>query len=259
MLARFHSEVAGMGIRMGNIEREAFTSRTGITPGDLRCLGRVPLFTGLVPDDMRKLLASSAIRCYPDQTTLFLEGDPAERFFIIMEGWVKLYRLREDGQELVVSLASPGESFAEAAIFDSNVYPVSAVCIADTRLLVVSAESMMRELRENIDFTLNILASMSRQMRNNITLLHQLLAMSSTERLADFLLGLCIITEGETQIQLPLDKSLIAARLGMQPETFSRALSKLKSAGVSNIGSSVVIKDVAKLRDLIKHSPQGCC
>ncbi|HEY9163336.1 MAG TPA: helix-turn-helix domain-containing protein, partial [Magnetovibrio sp.] len=58
---------------------------------------------------------------------------------------------------------------------------------------------------------------------------------------------------------LPMDKSLIAARLGMQPETFSRALAKLKSAGVENSGSDIVIQDVDQLRDIIKHNAPGCC
>lgn len=246
---------------MGDIEREreAFTLRTGITSTDLRRLGRVPLFTGLVPDDMRKLLATSSIRRYPDQTTLFMEGEPAQRFFVVMEGWVKLYRLCEDGHEVVISVISPGESFAEAAIFDSHVYPVSAATIADTRLLVVSADTLIRELRENMNFTFNMLASMSRHLRSSITLLHQLSAMSSTERLADFLLGLCNGTQGEAKLTLPMDKSLIAARLGMQPETFSRALAKLKSVGVRNTGPDIIVEDVDRLRTAIKHNASGCC
>ena len=249
----------GVTIENTKRAREAFTLRTGITPGDLRLLGRVPLFMGLIPDDMRKLLATSSIRHYPEQTTLFVEGEPADRFFGIMDGWVKLYRLSEDGQEVVISVAYPGESFAEAAIFDSHVFPVSAAAITDTRLLVVSADAMVRELKDNMDFTFNILASMSRQMRKNITLVHQLSAMSSTERLANFLLELCGNAEGEAKITLPLDKSLIAARLGMQPETFSRALAKLKDSGVSNVGHDIMIKDTATLRRFIKHHAQGCC
>ena len=246
---------------MGEIERnrDAFTLRTGITPSDLNILSRVPMFAGLVPDDMRKLLASSSIRRYPDLTTLFLEGESADRFFVVMDGWAKLYRLCEDGHEVVISVVSPGESFAEAAIFDNKIYPVSAAAITDARLLVVGAEALLRELRDNMDFTFNMLGAMSRHLRCSITMLHQLSAMSSTERLAEFLLGLCRVREGEAKITLPLDKSLIAARLGMQPETFSRALAKLKKEGVSNSGHDVIIDNVATLRQFIKHSAQGCC
>jgi len=240
-------------------EREAFTLRTGITPADLHSLSRVPLFSGLTPGDMRRLLATSSIRNYSEQTTLFMEGEQADHLFVVMEGWVKLYRSCEDGKEVIITVTSPGESFAEAAIFDSTVYPVSATSVTDVRLLVVGAEAMLRELRENMDFTFNMLASMSRQMRSNIILVHQLCAMSSTERLAAFLLGLSDVIQGEARITLPLDKSLIAARLGMQSETFSRALGKLKRLGVSSSGHSVIIKDVAALKASIKFNAGGSC
>jgi len=253
------AEYYTLEVTLRDVEREAFTVRTGITSDDLRGLGRVQLFAGLKTDDICKLLATSSVRRYPDQTSLFQEGDPAKRFFVILDGWVKLYRLCEDGQEVVISVISPCESFAEAAIFDSKVYPVSAATISDTRILSVNAEAMMGALRDNMDLTFNILASMSRQMRKNITLLHQLSAMSTTERLADFLLGLCGTNEGEAKITLPMDKSLIAARLGMQPETFSRALAKLKSSGVSTLGQDVIIKDVRELRHMIQHNGSGCC
>ena len=130
--------------------------------------------------------------------------------------------------------------------------------ITDTRLLVVSAEAMLRELHDNMSFTFNMLSSMSRHLRKSITLVHQLSALSSTERLADFLLSLCDSSQGEVRLTLPHDKSLIAARLGMQPETFSRALAKLKSAGVSNCGHDVVIRSLDTLRDYIKHKSMGC-
>ena len=221
-------------VNMGQMTKNVddFELRTGITRDDIRRLGQVHLFSGLIPDDLRKLLATSSIRRYPDHTTLFMEGDAADRFFIVMDGWVKLFRLSENGQEVVISVSSPGESFAEAAIFDNHTFPVSAVAITDVRLLVVSAECLIRELSENMNFTFNMLASMSRQMRRNVTKLHQ--------------------------ITLPLDKSLIAARLGMQPETFSRALAKLKTVGVQSVGHDVVIKDLDALRAMVSGGPLSC-
>jgi len=238
---------------MGQVTKDAddFELRTGITRDDIRRLGQVHLFSGLAPDDLRKLLATSSVRRYPDHTTLFMEGDPADRFFVVMEGWVKLFRLTENGHEVVISVGSPGETFAEAAIFDSNTFPVGASAITDVRLIVVRAESMLRQLREDTRLSFNMLAAMSRQMRRNVTKLHQMCSMSSTERLADFLLDLSNSHNGTATITLPLDKSLIAARLGMQPETFSRALAKLKSVGVQSAGHDVVIKDLDALRAMV--------
>lgn len=235
-----------------------FELRTGISRDDIRRLGKVHLFSGLAPDDLRKLLATSSIRRYPDATTLFMEGDDADRFYIVMDGWVKLFRLSDNGQEVVISVSSPGESFAEAAIFDNNVFPVCASAITDVRLLVVGADSLLRQLSENTQFAFNMLGSMSRHLRRNVTKLHQMCSMSSTERLADFLLELSNAQGGAATLKLPLDKSLIAARLGMQPETFSRALAKLKKVGVESVGHDVVINDMGALLDMTKAGPLSC-
>lgn len=245
---------------MGQVHRslDDFELRTGITRDDIRKLGQVYLFSGMAPDDLRTLLATSSIRRYPDNTTLFMEGEPADRFYVVMDGWVKLFRLSENGNEVVISVSSPGESFAEAAIFDSNIFPVCASAITDVRLLVVGAESLLRQLRENNQLAFNMMGSMSRQMRRNVTKLHQMCSMSSTERLADFLLGLTNSHNGTATITLPLDKSLIAARLGMQPETFSRALAKLKNVGVKSAGHDVVIQDLDALRSMVTNSPLSC-
>lgn len=245
---------------MGQASRslDDFELRTGITRDDIRRLGSVHLFSGLAPDDLRSLLETSSIRRYPDNTTLFMEGEDADRFYVVMDGWAKLFRLSENGQEVVISVSSPGESFAEAAIFDSSVFPVCASAITDVRLLVVGAESLMRQISENNQLAFNMLGSMSKQMRKNVTKLHQMCSMSSTERLADFLIGLTTAVNGTATITLPLDKSLIAARLGMQPETFSRALAKLKSVGVKSAGHDVVIEDMEALRALVTNSPMTC-
>jgi CRP-like cAMP-binding protein len=56
--------------------------------------------------------------------------------------------------------------------------------------------------------------------------------------------------EGPVELHLPIDKALIAARLGMQPETFSRALARLRSEGVESVGDRVRVGDIARLREL---------
>lgn len=242
-------------MEMSELERDAFARRTGITPDDLSCLDRVPLFAKFAPDDLRRLLATSSIRCYPNETTLFMADEPTDRLLVVIEGWVKLYSMCENGQEVVVTVVSRGESFAEEAIFDSSVYPYTATTVTDVRLLVVRADVILRELRENMDFTFSILSSMSQHIRVSIEQMYQLSAMPSTERLAWFLLSLCDVIRGEAKIMLPYDKSLVAAGLGMQMETFSRALGSMKRTGVNSSGRrGIIVNDVAALKATIKHN-----
>jgi CRP-like cAMP-binding protein len=242
---------------------DRFQRRTGITAQDHERLARVPLFSGLDPDGLRAMLADAWIQSFARDTVLFFQGDPALRFYVIVDGWVKLYRTTEEGDESVIAVFGHGDSFAEAAIFDAGVYPVSASVVDDSRLLVVPAKAFLKQLCGNNDYTLNIMASMSRHLHRLISQVEQLTIKSSTERVAGFLVKLCPCNEGAAVIRLPLDKALIAGRLGMQPETLSRSLAKLRKLGVESRGAEINIPDISALRQVSKgngaHQPGSRC
>jgi CRP-like cAMP-binding protein len=231
-------------------DQDRFQARTGITAEDYRLLASVPLLAGLAPAAMRSLLAEAWVQSFPRNTLLFLQDEPATRFYLIFRGWVKLFRSSEEGAESVIAVFTRGESFAEAATFDGGVYPVSAAIVEDSRLLVVPAEPFLRRLSQDGELALKALASLSRHLRRLVRQVEQLTLRSSTERVAGFLVRLCPIAEGSAVVHLPLDKALIAGRLGMQPETFSRSLAKLRHLGVISKGAEVAIADVAQLRRL---------
>lgn len=223
---------------------------SGLTEEDRQLLARVPLLRGLDAEARAVLTREGTVRRYPRGATLFIQGDPAEAVFIILQGWIKLFRTTADGAESVIAVFSRGESFAEAAIFDRSVYPVSSMAIEDSRLLLLPAGPFIARLEENSAYALAMMASMSSRLRRLVQQVEQLTVRSSTERLAAFLLSLCQGEAGSATVHLPLEKALIAGRLGMQPETFSRALAKLKRHGVICRGNEVTLQDVARLRRL---------
>jgi len=225
-----------------------FELATGIKNPDLELVARLPLFAGLRQGELLDLLIDATVRKYARNAVLFLQDEPANHFYVVLEGWVRLYRETPDGHESVIGVFTRGESFAEAAIFQSEVYPVNAGIVEDARLLTIPAEPFLQHLRNNPELCLNILASMSVHLRRLVRQVEQLTVRSSTERLVDFLLKL---TPGEADsaiVELPWDKALIAARLGMQPETLSRSLARLRRLGVETKGSRVTIRDLPALR-----------
>lgn len=236
------------------VEPGVFERRTGIQSEDLRLLRRLPMFESLSPEVLRTLLAESVVRHYSKNMLLFLHGEPAKRFFIIFDGWVKLFRETANGHESVIAVFTKGESFAEAAIFENGTYPVSASMVDAGRLLVVPAAPFLRCMRDDSEVSLNVMSSMSRHLRRLVRQIEQLTARSSTERLADFLLKLTQAKVGSTVVHLPLDKSLIAARLGMQPETFSRSLARLRKLGVECDGPDIIVPDITLLKNIGKNS-----
>jgi CRP-like cAMP-binding protein len=223
-------------------------AQLGLTADDLALIRRLPLFGGIDPPRLARLLASASVRLFGRNSRLFAQGEPADRFFVVLDGWVRLFRETLDGQESTIAVFGPGESLAEAAMLDAARYPVSGSVAGRARLLVVPAAGFLGEIRRDPELTLNLLASMARHLHRLVLQVEQLTSRSSVERVAGFLLHLCPPGAERAEIELPLDKSLIAARLGMQPETFSRSLARLRGDGVETAGSRVVVGDVRRLR-----------
>ena len=227
----------------------------GLGEHDTALLARLPMFAGLAAPQVTKLLENAEVQPAPRRTVLFHQGEPATRFYVILEGCVMLHRVSASGHDSVISLMNRGDSFAEAAMFDCAEFPVTATVIADARLLLVTASSFVRRLREDPSLALNILASMSRHLRRLVEQIEQRTSSSSTERLAGFLLRLCPEEGRSTSFELPLDKQLIAGALGMQPETFSRSLSRLRRSGVSCRGNEITVAEIDALRRLCNGEP----
>ncbi|MDR5893749.1 MULTISPECIES: Crp/Fnr family transcriptional regulator [Halomonas] len=218
----------------------------------LRTVRQVPLFAGLSEETLGLLARGAHERCCARGTRLFAEGEPADRFYVVLDGWVKLFRDSPDGSECLVGLFTRGESFAEAAMFDRQGFPVNASVAEEARLMIFPAEPFLDTLFEHRDLTLNLLANLTGMLRSLVLQIDQLTNQSTHQRLAAFLLSLCPDDAVRTTVCLPCDKMLIAGRLGMKPESFSRALARLRSFGVRCERNCVHLEDLPALRLLVR-------
>ncbi|MGD9638338.1 MAG: Crp/Fnr family transcriptional regulator [Alphaproteobacteria bacterium] len=216
---------------------------------DFELLKNTSFFSKLKDESIKDLFNGAYVKCYSKGQLLFLQGDMAEAFYIVIDGWVKLFRNSEDGQEVVIAAFSHGDIFAEAAIFGEGKYPVSASIIEDAKLLVVPRKIFLERLKNNSELCFEIFASMSKHLRFMVSHMEQMGTRSAPQRLAGFLCNLAQDENGKIIANLPHDKSLIAARLGMQPETLSRSFAKLKSMGVEVDGLKIIINSLLKLKD----------
>lgn len=214
-------------------------------------LKRTPLFNGLDIENIEYFSAHSSKKRYEKGCDLFVMGDKADAFFFILDGWIKLYRMTREGEEVVINVFAPGETFAEAAVFSPlQRYPVNAQAVEDSTVLEIPRQLLVQKIRENSELALMMLGSISARQRLLVQQIEQLTAKTAPQRIGTFLLRLCppnIIKD--VNVQLPYDKSLIARRLNIQPETFSRALTQLKPYGVSMNKREITIHDIAKLAD----------
>ncbi|MDH5723474.1 MAG: Crp/Fnr family transcriptional regulator [Alphaproteobacteria bacterium] len=216
-------------------------------------LQKVAFFQGLNSEDVDKLAIHCHQKKYSKNQQLFEAGDKAESFFIILQGWVKLSRISRNGEEVIIHVFGPGESFAEAAVFGKNrMYPVDAHAVSDVTVIEIPRYFFIQQIENNIQFALSILASISSHQHYLVGQLEQVTTRSAPQRVGAFLLRFCQkkdAQDGSIIVDLPYDKSLISKRLNIKPETFSRALSKLSPYGVQSDGHCIIIRDMKALSE----------
>ncbi len=182
--------------------------------------------------------------------TVCRQGDLVTAFFIVIEGCIKIYRLALSGQEAVIRVARRGESFAEAAAFTGSSYLASAETVGEARVARIPADHVVRCIQQNPLVALAIIASAFRRIHELLQQIEQLKSQSGVQRVAEFLVSLSPVDHGPSDIALPYGKELIARRLGLRPESLSRAFAKLKSVGVAVHESHVKVSDIATLHRL---------
>ncbi len=224
-----------------------------ISQRDAATVRRSILIGGLPEDVAGEILVHSAVKTYDRGESVFLQGEPAHSVFVVLEGWIKLFRIAQSGAEAVIGVFAPGQSFGEAVAFRRARYPVNAEAVTETRLLGIDAPGLMTRMRANPEICTAILAATFHQLQELVGQVEQLKAQTGAQRVARFLLGLCHVETGTCTVTMPYDKVLIAGRLGMKPESLSRAFARLKPAGVRVTQNHAEIDDVERLRDFVEQ------
>jgi CRP-like cAMP-binding protein len=229
-------------------EFESFPMSSKLTAGDLQVITRVAVFRGLKSETVQHIIEPATAVMLRPHELIMRQDDPATAFFIVIDGWMKIYRNTLSGDETVIDIMKKGDSFAEAVAFTGNRYIATAEAVNTTRVGRIPADHLIRCIRGSPDIALAMIASISQHMHHLVQQVEQLKAQSGVQRVAEFLASLSLAEQGYCAISLPYDKILIAGQLGLTPESLSRAFAKLRGVGVMINASQVTVKDIVKLR-----------
>lgn len=212
---------------------------------------KIPFLQSLSPEDLEDIISSSHLRNCAKGRDLFSMGQRATHFFSIQEGWIKLYRTSNNGEEIIIHIFGPGESFAEAAVFsDHQTYPVHARAIENAVLIEIPRSIFIHKIETDSRFAINILGAIAARQHLLVQQLEHLMIRSAPQRVGAFLLRFCQkVKDSDTTwvVNLPYEKSIISLRLNIKPETFSRAVTKLSECGVYIENNKILISDLKKL------------
>ncbi|MGE5503233.1 MAG: cyclic nucleotide-binding domain-containing protein [Actinomycetota bacterium] len=220
----------------------------GPSAEDRAAVAGVPLFSELSPAELAAVIAEAEVRRYERGEVVFAQGDPADHLHVLLEGEVGLTGSLS-GDHTVVEILEPGEIFIAAAVMTGRPALMGAVALKATRLMLLPAERLRRDLRANPGLSFAMLTSLAMHFRTLVHEVKDLKLRSAGQRLAFYLSHLADATSGRVVLRLPHNKGLIAARIGVRPETLSRVIAQLKHQGVAIKGHSVTIADIALLRE----------
>ncbi len=204
------------------------------------------------PDFLKTLYKQAQTIQVHKNHIFFLREDKAESFYIVLHGWVKLFRESIDGNQAVIDVLTAGHTFGENALFENMTYPYSAEAVETAQLIKLPLQLLKNEVEDNPKMAMAMLKTMSKyRTQQDMELEHRTLQ-NAPQRIGCFLLKLLPHPDSKDpqNISLPYDKTLVSSRLGMQPETFSRALGKLKKETDLEVkGSQVTVTNVDKLAE----------
>ena len=182
---------------------------------------------------------------------LVQSGDRADAFFVVAEGSVKLSLFAVNGDEKVLDIISPGQSFAEALLFmQAPVYPITATAIIDSTALRVPGASFCAMLAENRAACFKMLAHLSARLHVQVREIEALTLENARQRLIRFLVARTATTDdGRLVARTGEPRNVIASHLSMQPETFSRLIKNLTDEGIIRPeGRDFAIVDFVKVQ-----------
>jgi CRP-like cAMP-binding protein len=192
-----------------------------------------------------------AVRIHLDEgEMLFQQNDPAKRFYLLLRGQVKLFRLGPSGNEKVIEIVTPGSTFAEALMFlDHPTFPVGAQAMQAAEVISIDASDFADMLRDSVETCFMLMGDMSQRLRGLIREIDDLSLSSATCRVAGYLLAKSERDGATFELQIP--KQTLASRLSVQPETFSRIVRQLSNQGILAVrGSRVEISDHDRLKQI---------
>jgi CRP-like cAMP-binding protein len=221
-----------------------------LTAGDLQVVTQIAVFRGLRAETVERIISPATASMLRPRDVVVRQDDPATAFFIVIDGWLKMYRSAPSGEETVINMLRRGDSFGEAVALTGVRYLATAEAVSDARIARIPADHIVRCIRQNPELSLAMIASMSQRLDSMIHQIEQLKAHSGLQRVAEFIASLSNVQHGSCMIVLPYDKVIIASRLGLTPEYLSRAFARLRALGVSVNASRVMVQDVGRLRQL---------
>src|SRR3990172_821967 len=227
---------------------------TGLLEG---VIANMPMFRHVARAHLAELARHARVQHVRRGATVCRRGESLNCFFGVAYGLIKLALRADSGEEKVLRLVGAGETFGEALVFRERPNPLDAVALADTMLVVFPSPAVIALLEHDPSFARGLLDSLSESMHNMVAEIEASTLLSARQRVAAYLESLAV-EQSDDRARLPAAKTVIAARLGVTKETFSRLLRELANQGLIEVEKrDIVLHDRSGLAAIAQGAPHA--
>jgi CRP/FNR family transcriptional regulator, anaerobic regulatory protein len=200
----------------------------GSDKNEKSCIERVPIFSSLSIEEMFEISMTITQREYEKGEVIYLEGEHAEKLFIISKGKVKVVKLSEAGKEQIIRVLGPGDFLGELSLFTHSPLNSNAETLEPTTVCIVVGKEINSLIEKRPSIALKLLKEMSIRLEKAENQIQALTIQGVEQRLADTLIGLA---DDNNFINLTISKKDLASHIGMSQETLSRKLTIFQNKG----------------------------
>jgi len=215
-------------------------------------LKSIPYLSGLSPAELESVRQRIFEKTAERGELILLEGEPAEALFFIVAGAVKIFKTSAEGKEQILSIARPGDSFNDVAVFDGGPNHASVQAMGPVTLYGIRKDKFKTILQEQPQIALNVIQVLAEQVRQLVSLVEDLSFRHVIGRLAKILLE---HAGDESGVRPRLTQQEMAAMAGTAREVISRTLKSLEEEGALRVERNrIVITDKEALKELVEIS-----
>lgn len=219
-------------------------------------LRRSFLFGSLSDKELDAVASFCSTKKVSKGQTLFADGDPAESFYMIAYGKLKIYKVSHDGKEYIIHIHGENDIIAEAAIFDRKKYPAGCKAVEDSLVVRIPKNEFIELIHKAPSLAIKFMSAYSKRLRQFVAVIEELSGTDVKKRFARYIMNNVdsINTKGLPTLRLDISKKELASMLGTVPETISRSIAVLKKQGIIDTkNKDITVKNLNKLKAFIQN------
>lgn len=216
------------------------------------CIQKVPLFSGVSPQDLGELARQFVEEKVAKSAYVFLQGDPPDWFYLLAAGEIRIVSHSQSGKDLILEIVSPGDPFGAVAVLNKFTYPASAQAVVPSTVIKLPSKTLFGFIEKHPHVAMNALSFTGERLRKAHRMMKEIAIERVERRMAYALLTLMDRT-GEAnpkgiRLDLTITRQDLASMVGTTVETAIRVMSRFtKQKIITTDKSHVTILNRAAL------------